>query len=385
MLTHPLPQLLVPGEIERQSTSMDELIITHRDAAPQFLTLDKPSLLIGRDENSDIQLDGQAISRQHARIERTDDGWRIVDLGSTNGSYLGGARLEANSIAEWQSGHPLQVGAFTLQWQSTQDATGGQTLVLMPEQVGAINQILQPQPDAAISVVLDTYQVLLVPGDSESIKIGLLSSADFSKQIVLEIDGVPDSWVELSQTTVTLLPKKHQSVTLTFSLPASSPLHAAKRRFTLTLRNTQEPQFINTVTGSVNIEATRRFNLKLSPKQIENRGRAELLIMNDGNISTEYRVNREPAGHNVRVAGSVWDVSLMPSAASTLIFEISAENRPLFGSPSSTSYQFTVSDSDGKTQSASGELSIQPVVPAWMIGAAAVLLTILVVLLLLFT
>ena len=48
-------------------------------------SLAKKAIRIGRGEESDIQLLNGSVSRNHAELHRRDDGWHIVDLGSTNG------------------------------------------------------------------------------------------------------------------------------------------------------------------------------------------------------------------------------------------------------------------------------------------------------------
>ncbi len=356
---------------------MDELILTRRDTAPEFLSLDKTRLVIGRDEENDISLEGQAISREHARLDKREDKWFVTDLGSTNGSYLGGIRLESNTEREWESGHPLQIGAFTLQWQSQQDVKGAQTLVLMPDQIEPLNKLLQPKADETLNIVLDSYSLTLAPGTSGTLQIGILSSNQQTKQLAVEVDGVPESWVEISQAMVTLLPKKHQSIQVKFNLPSGGSLHAAKRRFTISLHNTQEMQYSNSVSGTLNIMAQREFDVELVPSKLVNSGTAELVITNQGNVSTEYRIKREPIGRAIKVTGDVWDAALMPNANINLWYGVSAEKHPLIGSPSTHTYKLTVTDTENTTKSVTGDLIINPRVPSWAVGLFVVLLTML--------
>ena len=50
-------------------------------------------LRVGRLDSLEVVLDDTSVSRYHAEIRATDRGWRIRDLGSTNGTRLNGVRL----------------------------------------------------------------------------------------------------------------------------------------------------------------------------------------------------------------------------------------------------------------------------------------------------
>ena len=50
--------------------------------------------VIGRAPGCDVRLADASISRRHARLERDGLDWRLVDLGSRNGVFQGGERVE---------------------------------------------------------------------------------------------------------------------------------------------------------------------------------------------------------------------------------------------------------------------------------------------------
>jgi pSer/pThr/pTyr-binding forkhead associated (FHA) protein len=67
--------------------------------------LDVPVLRIGRGTENEVVVDDSAISRVHARIEGEAGAWRIVDVGSTNGTAV-----DLVALRPWQP-HPLTHGA----------------------------------------------------------------------------------------------------------------------------------------------------------------------------------------------------------------------------------------------------------------------------------
>jgi pSer/pThr/pTyr-binding forkhead associated (FHA) protein len=57
------------------------------------ISLDDAPLLIGRGSDAQIRLDDDYVSTRHARIAASGDQWFVEDLGSTNGTYIGSARI----------------------------------------------------------------------------------------------------------------------------------------------------------------------------------------------------------------------------------------------------------------------------------------------------
>jgi pSer/pThr/pTyr-binding forkhead associated (FHA) protein len=55
--------------------------------------LAKAPILIGRGNDAAIRLDDDYVSTRHARIASSGDQWFVEDLGSTNGTYIGSARI----------------------------------------------------------------------------------------------------------------------------------------------------------------------------------------------------------------------------------------------------------------------------------------------------
>jgi hypothetical protein len=62
------------------------------------VTVDR--FLVGRGRHCDLVIEGAKVSREHVAIQREPDGWWIEDLGSSNGTWLGRARIERRHIED---------------------------------------------------------------------------------------------------------------------------------------------------------------------------------------------------------------------------------------------------------------------------------------------
>ena len=79
----------------------------------QVFDLDKDAIVIGRDEEAaDVLIDNPSVSRRHAQIRKEGMGWVVEDLGSSNGTYLAGDKIQgAERLA---IGDEIGLGKFSI-------------------------------------------------------------------------------------------------------------------------------------------------------------------------------------------------------------------------------------------------------------------------------
>ena len=56
-----------------------------------------PLAHVGRGAHNDLIVSDESVSDSHAKLQRREDGWYVVDMGSTNGTYVGGRRIEGEA------------------------------------------------------------------------------------------------------------------------------------------------------------------------------------------------------------------------------------------------------------------------------------------------
>lgn len=81
-------------------------VIQGRDQGKRF-ELRTSVVALGRDQDNTIQLHDVEISRHHAEIRQAEDGYTLVDLQSSNGSYVNNEQISGHRL---RSGDRVQLG-----------------------------------------------------------------------------------------------------------------------------------------------------------------------------------------------------------------------------------------------------------------------------------
>jgi two-component system, cell cycle response regulator len=108
------------GKVRQQTAYL--IVLSAKSAAGigTMFKLDQPEHTLGRSAEATYRVDDDGISRKHAKVVLGPEGhFQLVDLGSTNGTYLNGVRI---TVATLHDGDKVQIGSHTVLKFSLQDA-----------------------------------------------------------------------------------------------------------------------------------------------------------------------------------------------------------------------------------------------------------------------
>src|SRR5262249_35814782 len=118
------------------------------------VALERPSLTFGRSPSADVVLDSPIVSQLHARLVRDKSGLQLEDLGSSNGTYLGEARIDR---APLEAGAHIVIGPFLLE-------LAAQTLRIHDTRSRSRLDARGLRVDAGTRTILEDVSLSLAPG-----------------------------------------------------------------------------------------------------------------------------------------------------------------------------------------------------------------------------
>lgn len=98
------------GLDEPPASNQDRIQILAPDRTTRVIQIKRPQMTIGRDAENDLPIDDGRVSREHARIDFDGANYKVIDLNSTNGTFLDNQRLLPGVPQTWATGQALRIG-----------------------------------------------------------------------------------------------------------------------------------------------------------------------------------------------------------------------------------------------------------------------------------
>lgn len=105
------------------------LVVLEGRAVGAEYELARERLALGRGPGVDLALEDAALSKEHALLEYADGGFRVRDLGSTNGLFVNGERTQERAL---RHGDRIEAGEHRFQLV-VEEREGAAPVHVLPE------------------------------------------------------------------------------------------------------------------------------------------------------------------------------------------------------------------------------------------------------------
>jgi len=252
-------------------------------------------LSIGRLSSNTIALDSEAVSRHHARVDWDGHQVTVTDVGSSNGTLLGGKRLPPQVAQPWGWREMLRIGPFWLRLEPPNPPIGAPETTRLGQVSGATRTRLQTTMQLAgssgrIAVIADQSELAITPGQPLAARVTLANLGSTVDQFVVMVEGVPDAWVQANPPEVQLGPQMHLPVTLDILVPRSPDSWAGEYTVAIRARSRENPSESSVAVARWTVQPFAMSSLAVTPKKVSGRRQAayQVALRNEGNSAATY-------------------------------------------------------------------------------------------------
>jgi ABC-type multidrug transport system ATPase subunit len=141
--------------------------------------LDKDCITIGRDASNDVVIDHPVVSKRHAEIVKQNGKVVLVDLGSTNGTFVNGIKVKRHQLQELDR---IVIGPSELHFSGASLSHAPDTRVMRLDSVGVTFQVAD-RSSGKPKLLLDDISLVVKPKEL----IGLLGPSGAGKTTLMHV------------------------------------------------------------------------------------------------------------------------------------------------------------------------------------------------------
>jgi len=139
--------------------------------------LDKDCITIGRDASNDVVIDHPVVSKRHAEIIKQDGKVILIDLGSTNGTFVNGIKVKRHQLQELDR---IVIGPSELHFSGASLSHAPDTRVVRLDSIGVTFQV-PDRTSGKPKLLLDDISLVVKPKEL----IGLLGPSGAGKTTLM--------------------------------------------------------------------------------------------------------------------------------------------------------------------------------------------------------
>jgi pSer/pThr/pTyr-binding forkhead associated (FHA) protein len=320
---------------------------------------------IGRGPANALVLEDAEISLHHARVDWNGAQATVTDLGSTNGTMLGATRLTPHTPRGWRGVEPLRIGPFRLQLELPNTGSLQETDPLLANLLNNQATVRVPAatpipavaaPSGSIIVRLEQEQLLITPGEPAVVRAQVVNQTTVDDYVSISVEGVPGAWVRGPEQALRLAPGEQTLTTLSILAPREAESLAGDYAVTVRARSGVNMALSGMTRGRWTVRSFAATSLTLTPRKVAGARSAsyQVLLRNDGNVSTAYQMTVEDESGEQDYYLSQDQVALDPGQAANVTLTVEAPSRWV-GNDELRDFTVTANAAGAATQSTDGQ------------------------------
>ncbi len=397
--------------------AQDQLEIISPGGNIEFRDLDprKGVANIGRHPDNDIIIDSPDVALFHAVLDYSQKPSHITLLNQDGETMLGGQPLSPNIPTELRNWDTIEIAGYTIVLLESMGAAVSPIPVEQPPAPVPASGAPPPQmlprlparppdrSDDAIIIELSEREWTVNVEQTATCQVTITNGGDIVATFVVRVEGVDESWVDVSPPQVNLNEGERTPVTITITPPRLPSSRAGAHHLAIVVTSPNYPGRDSQRGATLVVNPYYEFAVgELSPKQQTVGGRlfgavatgeTVIHVANKGNSEAAFRLeamdDARALSFEFEVPGEITNLArqaemrLPPEETFAIPIHITPLSLPLVGLRK-RSHPFTVSaamlEGPLTPRSLLGQVKVRPLIGPWLLALFAILLGTLVIL-----
>ena len=329
--------------------------------------LSKEATTVGRAPDNAIVVADPSVSDRHCRLQLLDGLVHIINLDSLTGIMFAGSHVR-DSLPR-----PMR--------EVTRLALGKTTIVFYPSDsqptlpMTSISENTRPM-NAPFHVDLEKSVLDVYPASSSSLEIAITNRGGEEMPFTIEVDGLPNNWAKLSQSSARLDSDDTAFIILSVAPPRRADIKPGDYPATIAIRATDNDDSEALMGLLVRLHGFGGLSLAVEPALLRDSKSTQLFMLNQGNEDLRLAVSAQDPEGKLDINLMERGVQLAAGQRGTVSCRVAARSRPLAGKSRKIPFALLVqADNDSAYLAAiPASVLVKPRLSARHIGAALALI-----------
>jgi hypothetical protein len=350
-------------------SAQDRIQVAYKGNTAQMVPLASGTVTIGRGPQNNITLVDPKASQRHAQITWDGVDYRVMDLNSRNGTYLGSTKLLPGIPEVWRRNQTLRIGDTWLRLiHASGDLQDGSVVRSTLGGAGSrTGGSLFTSPGAGlVAAAVTPQQPSVEPGESVTINISLLNQSPNVDHFSLSISGIPRSWIASLPPSVQLMPGEQKETAFSLLVPRTPQGRAGRHPLNLKVTSQKDPGQSVDVRLTLTVAAFSQFKTEIQTQRLREGQTGRLTISNYGNTQETFNVRFvDPAGELI-FDPSQPQPQIGPGETALVLFHAKIGQPRWVGGEKLHAFTAQVSLPNAEAQTVHADLVTRAAIPIWV-------------------
>ncbi len=329
--------------------------------------LSKEVTTVGRAPDNAIVVADPSVSDRHCRLQLLDGAVHVINLDALAGIMFAGS-LVRDSLPR-----PMR--------EVTRLALGKTTIVFYPSDsqptlpMTSISENTRPM-HALFHVDLEKSVLDVYPASSSSLEIAITNRSGREMPFTIEVDGLPNNWAKLSQSSARLGADDTAFIILSVAPARRADLKPGDYPATIAIRATENNDSEALVGLLIRLHGFGGLSLAVEPALVRDSKALQLFMLNQGNEDLRLAVSAQDPESQLDIDLTERDVQLAAGQRGIVSCRVASRSRPLVGKSRKIPFALLVqADNDSAYLAAiPASVLVKPRLSPRHIGAAIVVI-----------
>ena len=337
--------------------------VISREQTAKVFTLPPGTVTIGRGKENHIVLDDDRASRRHAQITWDGMEYHLMDLNSSNGTFLENSRLLPGMSEILKPGQNLRIGDTWL--RIIQPDSRDRSLNETRSMIGSTSRFIHSSA-GIVGVTVTPQQLSVEPGGVATATLSLLNQSPNVDHFSLSLTGIPSAWVASLPDGVHLMPGEQKETAFALQVPRVPQSSAGPHPIKVKVTSQRDPgQFVE-VKLTLTVAAFSQFRIELQPERLRSGQIGRMTISNQGNLQELFTIQFKDAANELAFEPPQLQMRVLAGASAATEYRVRESKLRIIGGEKTHSFSAQVSLPKGEAQALRGELRSRGLIPVWV-------------------